>query len=148
MSRRQKIILVAVGVVLVLLYSGAIAGGAGRRDGSASRRPGGLVGWLGSLVGSPPAARRADLSADCLAGTTLTVHGTCLLHVAAHGTGNRRVTLRARDAATVTARPPGADRDIRAEVKAGAEVGVTVGVGATDITVGCAGTAPCVLTLP
>src|SRR5215831_1744556 len=121
MSRRQKIVIIAVGVLLVLLYTGAAVTGGGSGQGDASKKPGGVVGWLGDLFGQPPAAARADLSSACLAGDTLTDKGT------------RRVKLHAVDAVTVASRAPQGQDTVTDDVEAGKDVSVTVDGDGGDI---------------
>src|ERR1051326_2363701 len=106
MTRRQKIVIIGVGVLLVLLYTGAAASAGGSGQGDASRKPGGIVGWLGDLFGQPPSVARADLSSPCLSGTTLTIKGSCKLTVAKSDEGPRRDTLHPVDAVTVASRAP------------------------------------------
>lgn len=148
MSRRQKIVVVAVFVLLALLYIGAAAGGGGSGQGNASGHPGGIVGWLGRVVGQPPDAARSDLTAPCLAGGTLTVKSSCVLSVAKSNVGTRRVKLHATDAVTITSRAPQGDQDITADVKAGTDVNVTVDGKGGGIAIVCASTgATCTVTL-
>ena len=149
MSRRQKIAVVAVLAALALLYTGALAGGTGRGEGTAGTGPGGFVAWLGRLAGPPPAVARADLRADCLAGTTFTVRGTCTVRVAASDHGTRQLRLHAEDAVTVRARAPQGDTVVQSELDAGAEVKVTVDGKGGDLTLDCGGAdSTCVVTLP
>ena len=126
----------AVAAVLVLLYTGSAATAGGSGTGDAGARPGGLVGWLGRLVGGPPAVRPADLSAPCLAGTVLTVKGTCTLTVA-RGNGTRRMRLHTDDALSVTSRPPGQHQDATSHIDAGKDVDVTVDADGGDVGLVC-----------
>lgn len=137
MTRRQKILLGAVALVLVLLYTGAAATAGGSSQGNAADRPGGLVGWLGHFTGKPAKVDRSALSAPCLAGTVLTVKDSCVLTVAA-GNGTRRVALHADDAVSVTSRPPGQQQDATSTVEAGHDVDVTVDKAGGRITFTCA----------
>jgi len=146
MSRRQKIVIIAVFVLMALLYTGAAATG-GSGEGDASKKPGGIVGWLGDLVGQPPAADRKDLTADCLVDKTLTVKGTCVLHVAKSSKGTRKVALKATDAVKVTSRAPQGHDEVTADVDAGKDVSVTVDGDAADITIACSGADQCTVTL-
>src|SRR5262245_24167881 len=122
MSRRQKIVIVAVFVLMALLYTWAAANSGGSGQGDASKKPGGIVGWLGDLFGSPPNDDRKDLSAPCLADKTLTIKGTCVLHVAKSSAGTRKVALKATDAVKVTSRAPQGTDDVTADVDAGKDV--------------------------
>src|SRR5690242_16939444 len=106
MTRRQKVLVTVVLAALVLLYAAGMAGAGRSGDGSLTGRPGGIVGWLGGIVGQPPRAAPQELSSACLSERTLTVQGSCVLTVAGSGRTLRRVALHARDAVTVTARAP------------------------------------------
>ena len=147
MSRRQKIAVVAVLVLMAVLYAGAVAGGARTGQGDAGDHPGGLVGWLGRAVGQPPAAARSDLAAPCLRDRTLTVAGHCTLRVASSDRGTRRVRLHATDPVTVESRAPKGEQTVTADVKPGDDVSVTVDGDGTDIAITCAGGDTCTLSL-
>jgi hypothetical protein len=148
MTRRQKIVIIAVGVLLVLLYTGAAVTGGGSGQGNASKKPGGVVGWLGDLFGQPPTAARADLSSACLSGNTLTVKASCTLTVAKSDKGTRRVKLHAVDAVTVASRAPQGQDTVTDDVEAGKDVSVTVDGNGGDIHLSCADSgATCTLTL-
>jgi hypothetical protein len=138
----------AVVLVIALLYAGALAAGAGSDQPDAgSDGRGGFIGWLGAS-GEPLPAARTDLRADCLAGETLTVQGTCVLEVAGSAQGLREVRLHAEDAVTVTARAPQRDSLISDEAKPGDDVRVTVDGKGADIALDCDDpTGTCVLTL-
>jgi hypothetical protein len=148
MSRRQKIIIGSVFVLIALLYSGA-ALGFGSGQANASGQPGGIVGWLGHVVGQPPAAKRADLTAPCLSGSTFTVNLTCTLTVAKSSTGTRRVKLHALSAVRITSRTPDGTDTASVDVGAGKDVAVTVDGKPTDIVIACAASVggACTLTL-
>lgn len=146
MSRRQKIVVCAILAALAVLYSGAVATGGGTGTGDAATGNG-FVRWLGRLAGEPAAVVAADLSAGCLADTTIAVQGSCTLHVAASRQDLRRLRLHARDAVTVTARAPHGDSPVRDDVAAGTDVDVTVDGRGGDVTFACADTTTCVLTL-
>jgi hypothetical protein len=147
MSRRQKIVTVAVFVLLALLYTGAAATGGRSGQGDPGTRPGGLVGWLGGLVGQPPPAARSQLSSPCLSGSELRVSGDCTLTVARAG-GTRRVRLHAADPVEVSSRPPGRQQSATEKVKAGADVDVTVDANGGPIGLACSAASTCTVTLP
>jgi hypothetical protein len=148
MTRRQKIVVCTVLAVLALLYSGAVAMGAGAGTGDQSDLHNGFVQWLGARAGAPARVAPHDLSADCLAEATLTVPGSCTLHVAAGNQDVRQLRLHARDAVTVTAKAPKRDATVHKDVAAGADVSVAVDAGGGDVVITCAGTTSCVVTLP
>ena len=150
--------MVTVFAVVVVLYVGAVANGAGSGDGRAGGRPGGFVSWLGGLAGHPPAVARADLRADCLADATLTVKGGCVLTVSASSRNLREVRLHVNDAVAISSRAPRRDTVVRNNVKAGDDVRVTVDGKGGDIALECGGAdrtapsrdpaaPPCVVTL-
>ncbi|HKT01089.1 MAG TPA: hypothetical protein VJT31_16300 [Rugosimonospora sp.] len=147
MTRRQKILTVAVFAVLVMLYAGAAATGSGSGGGDAGTRPGGLVGWLGHLVPGPREVPASQLRAGCLSGTTLTVQGGCTLTVP-KGAGTRRVRLHADQPMTVTARPPGQQQPAATQVRAGTDLDVTVNGDGGPIDLACTGAATCTAHLP
>src|SRR5690348_7244760 len=124
MTRRQIIVVGAVAVVLIIAYGLAVANGSRSGAGGPDARNRGFVGWLGSVVGQPPDAARADLSANCLQGTTFTVNGQCVLTVAQTSRGTRQVRLHANDPVTVDA--PAPNGRITADLKAGTDSAVTV----------------------
>ncbi|HKD97887.1 MAG TPA: hypothetical protein VKB69_09825 [Micromonosporaceae bacterium] len=126
MTTKQKIVVIAVFVLLALLYVGAVANGGGSGQGDASKRPGGIVGWLGDLVGSPPDAKRADLSAPCLTANTLSFKGSCTMTVAKSDDGTRQIKLHADDAVSVGSRAAQSKDTITQDVNAGDDVTVTV----------------------
>ncbi|MEH0982603.1 hypothetical protein [Micromonospora sp. CPCC 205556] len=115
MTGRQKLLLGAVGVLLVVLF--VVAVGAGRAD---RGRPGDAdaVGWLGRLAGGGATVDPTTVRAECdRTGDVLTVAGDCVLRVADPG-GLKTLVLRAPDAFTVTAPAPGdADLTVRDDVE-------------------------------
>ena len=148
MSRRQKIVVCAVLAALALVYTAAVATGGRTGSGDAGATDNGFVWWLGRLAGEPAAVVAADLTADCLTDTTITVPGSCTLHVAGSRRDVRRLRLHARNAVTVVARAPRGDSPVRDDVAAGTDVDVTVDGRGGDVTLTCADTTTCVLTLP
>src|SRR5262245_39370909 len=134
MTRRQKIVIIGVGVLLVLLYTGAAATGGGSGQGDASKKPGGIVAWLGDLIGQPPDAARSDRSSPGLSGSTLTVKRTCTLTVARSDDGTRRVNLHADDAVKIASRAPQGSDDISMDVDADKDITVTVDGDGGNIT--------------
>ena len=147
MTRRQLILVGVVAAVLVVLYGLAAANGARSGRGNADSRQGGIVGWLGSKVGPPADAARGDLSAGCLSGSKFTVDGQCVLTVAGRSRGTRRIRLHAVDAVSVNAPAPQGAGQVTADLKAGADTSVTVDGSGARITLTCAATRPCTVTL-
>jgi hypothetical protein len=149
MSRRQQILVCAVLGALALLYVTGVGIGAGAGTGGQADLHNGFVRWLGDRFGQPASVARHDLTADCLTGATLTVHGSCTLHVASAGQDVRRLRLHAQDAVTVTAKAPKREDTVRDDVAAGTDATVTVDSGGGDVVVACTGTTTtCVVTLP
>jgi len=147
MSRRQKVVIVAVLALMAVLYTGAVANGSGSGTGDAGRRPGGLVGWLGRLVGQPPVAARAELAAPCLTDRTLALHGGCVLSVAKSSRGTRRVKLHAADPIRLVSRAPSSQQTVTADVKAGDDISVTVDGDGGGIAISCTAATTCTVTL-
>ncbi len=148
MTRKQKIVIIAVFVLLALLYVGAVANGGGSGQGDASKDPKGIVKWLGNLFGSPPDATRGQLTSTCLSDDTLSFKGNCTLAVAKSDDGTRRVRLHATDAMSVASRAPQGKKTITDDVKAGDDVSVTVDGDGGDILFTCAdSSATCTVTL-
>ncbi|MEU5553047.1 hypothetical protein ABZ738_25035 [Micromonospora sp. NPDC047793] len=104
MTGRQKVLLGALGVLLVVLFVVAVGvGGGGRGDPSARS---GLVDLLGR-AGGTSAVDPATVDADCAeAPGVLAVTGDCALRVADPG-GLRTLILRSPEAFTVEAPAPG-----------------------------------------
>jgi hypothetical protein len=148
MSRRQLILVGVVAAVLVVLYGLAAANGSRSGQGGPESREGGIVGWLGTMVGQPADAARGDLSAGCLNGSTFTVDGQCVLTVARSSRGTRRIRLHAVDAVSVNAPAPQGAGPVTADLKAGSDTSVTVDGSGARITLTCAGARPCTVTLP
>jgi hypothetical protein len=146
---RQKLLVGAVFLVIALLYGGALAAGAGSgQPDTGVDGHSGFIGWLGGDAGQPASAARSDLRADCLAGQTLTVKGTCVLVVAGSEQRLRQVHLHAEDAVTVTARAPQQDTLVSDNAKPGDDVAVTVDGKGGDIALDCDDpSGVCVLTL-
>ncbi|WP_165521793.1 hypothetical protein [Micromonospora zingiberis] len=107
MSGRQKVLLVGLGVLLVVLFAVAVAGGTGRDD---PGRPGGrhpLVELLGRAGGGRSAVDPASVEAGCAeAPGQLAVVGDCELRVADPGE-LRTLILRSPDEFRVEAPAPG-----------------------------------------
>lgn len=146
LSRRQKIVIVAVFAIVIALYTAAVASG-GSGQGDASHKPGGIVGWLGRVAGEPPAVQRSELSAPCLSGDTLTVKGSCTVTVQKSTKDTRRLKLHAGAAVTVTSRAPQGEDSVSADVAAGDDLAVTVDSKGGDILITCGGDS-CAVTLP
>jgi hypothetical protein len=152
LTREQKI-LIAAGLLVAVLYIGAVANGRGSGEGSvgeggAGAPVGGLVGVLAGWIGGASDADRAELSADCLDDTNaLAVNGSCTLRVAPSERNLRVVRLRTDRPVTVTARLPRSDRAGTADVAAGDETSVAVDGRGDEIRIDCPGTDPCVVTV-
>jgi hypothetical protein len=148
MSRRQKIVVIAVLVALVALFSGAVANGASNSDGDASEDPNGFVSWLGDLFGEPAPVDRADLVAACLAGDTLTVEGSCTLAVAGSEEKIRQLVLRPEQVVTIVSPAPSEGETIEADAEPGDEVRITVDSDGGEIVINCGDPGDtCVVTL-
>ncbi|MEU1606123.1 hypothetical protein [Micromonospora matsumotoense] len=147
MSGRQKLLLVAVTVLLVAGF--VIAIGAGRAD-RGDPADAGALGWLGRLGGST-ALDPATVRADCdRTGDVLTFVGGCVLRVADPG-ALRTLVLRSAAAFTVAAPAPGdADLTVRDDVTPadGDEAVAKIAVDrATEVGLGCPGGVSCTVTI-
>ena len=137
LTREQKI-LIAAGLLVAVLYIGAVANGRGSGDGEAGTPVGGLVGVLAGWIGGASDADRADLAADCFEPDgRLAVKGSCTLRVASSDRDLRVVRLRAEQPVTVAARLPRSERTGTAEVAAGDETSVAVDGRGGDIRLDC-----------
>ncbi|MFI7024646.1 hypothetical protein ACIBMZ_18210 [Micromonospora sp. NPDC049900] len=105
MTGRQKVLLVALGVLVAILFVVAVGAGGGDRGDPSARR--GLVDLLGRAGGGAQAVDPATVDADCAeAAGRLAVDGDCELRVADPG-GLRTLILRGPEAFTVEAPAPG-----------------------------------------
>jgi hypothetical protein len=145
-SRRQKILVVLVGVVFVLLYLLAMAcqarSGTGGRDAGQS----GPVAWLGGRLGGAAGADPADLTADCQQDDgRLVFDDTCVVEVAPSDRSLRLVTLHASHAIRLEAPAPAGDFTVDTEVEAGGVVRVAVGSDGAEIDLDCEDADECVV---
>ncbi|WP_432896501.1 hypothetical protein ACQP1S_17570 [Micromonospora matsumotoense] len=144
MSGRQKLLLVAVTVLLVAGF--VIAIGVGRAD-RGDPADAGALGWLGRLGSGSTALDPATVRADCdRTGDVLTFVGGCVLRVADPG-ALRTLVLRSTAAFTVAAPAPGdANLTVRDDVTPadGGEAVVKIAVDrATEVGLGCPGGVSC-----
>ncbi|MFC3502639.1 hypothetical protein ACFOOK_16900 [Micromonospora krabiensis] len=146
MSGRQKVLLAALGVLLVALF--VVAVGAGRDDRGDPAGRSGLVDRLGGLGGERSAVDAATVTADCGADSARLVFvGGCVLHVA-DPDGLRTLVLRSAGPFTVAAPAPGdAEFTVRDDVQpaddgTGAVARVAVDR-ATDVVLTCPGVGGC-----
>lgn len=148
LSRLQRVLLGAV-VVVVALFIASVSAGATQDPGDPAAHPDGIVGWLGDLVGGPPAVDRADLTGPCLVddGKALQVDGSCVLTVAAGDESLRRITLRATDPVTVVAPVPRQDTTASSDLGAGDELAVDIDADGGDLTITCPSGGTCAVGL-
>jgi hypothetical protein len=136
MTKRQRIVVIVVLAAILVLYLAAAAGGGRSGQGDATH-PGAFVSWLGRLAGKPDPVSRAELTSDCLADKGLAVNGTCTVTVARSGKDVRQLKLHAEQALSVTSRAPHDDSVVKADVKAGDDVTITVDSKGGDVIVDC-----------
>jgi hypothetical protein len=148
-TRRQKVLLIGCLVLVVVLYAVAVGGGrAGSGDAAGHH---GFVSWLGGLGGGRSTVAPQAVTGDCVRPDhTVTLTAPCVLHVADPGS-LKNVLLRSSTGFTVTAPAPGsahysASSTVKPDEHGVAETKVAVDK-AADITVACAGTPSCVLTI-
>jgi hypothetical protein len=148
-SGRQKAVLVLVAVALVALFVVAVAG---RRPGDGN--PGGhnaFVAWLAKFGGGQATVPASLVTASCpLAGGTLTVNGSCTVHVA-DPKSLKMLVLRARTGFQVTAPAPGhadyaATQRVTPKDDGVAEARIAVDK-PSDVFVACTGALSCALTV-
>jgi hypothetical protein len=143
---RERKILIAAGLLVTVLYIGAVAGGGRSGEGRAGAPVGSLVGVLAGWIGGASDADRADLSADCFdAAGALAVDGSCTLRIAPSERDLRVVRLRTDRPATVIARLPRSDSTGTADVAAGDETSVAVDGRGGEIRLDCRD--PCTVTI-
>ncbi|MFE9689303.1 hypothetical protein [Micromonospora sp. NPDC005806] len=155
MTGRQKLLLAALAVLLVVLYLVAVGGG--RHDrGDPAARPG----WLARLGGGSSPVDPATVRVDCAPpapppsaspdGTVVSFTSGCLLRVADPG-GLRTLVLRSGASFEVTAPAPGdAKVTVRDEVAPGEDGTAVAKVAvnrATEVALGCPGGGGCTVTV-
>jgi len=147
LSRRQRILVVMVGVLVVLLYLVALACQA--RAGTGDRDTGhdGVLDWLGERFGWYADADPADVSADCDGEQPgrVVFDGRCTLVVAPSEDALRLVPLRSRHAIEVSAPAPAGDFTMDSEVEPGDTIRVAVGGDGAEIELRCVDDDDCVV---
>jgi hypothetical protein len=140
MSRRQKAVVLAVGVLIVVAFVAAVLNpGAGDS---------GPVGWLGRWVGDAAGAPPEDLAPDCQEPDgRLVFGGSCTIEVASSDEDLRLVTLTAGSPVSVTAPAPAGGYTVRTDVAAGELVRVAVGSDGAEIDLDCEDDDDCVVTI-
>jgi hypothetical protein len=137
LTRIQRILLAAV-VVVVVLFVLSVSTNGRNGEGSIASGEGGVVGWLGDLLGGAAAVDPADLSGECLQPDgQLLVDGSCELVVSASDDDVRQIRLKAQDPVVVSAEPPGRDEAASEEVPAGEEITVAVDSDENVIEIAC-----------
>lgn len=140
MSRRQRIVVLAVGVLILAAFIAAVLNPGGSGDGP--------VGWLGNRVGEAAGADPADLEPDCQEPDgRLVFGGSCTVEVAGSDENLRLVTLTAEHAIRVTAPAPAGGWTVATDVAAGEVVRVAVGSGGAEIDLDCEHDDDCVVTI-
>jgi hypothetical protein len=148
MSRRQRIAVIAVGVLVVLLFSAAVAcqgrGGEGGRD-SAASGPVALLGrWLGGTAGAAP----DEITAGCREPDgRLVFGGSCTVEVAPADRSLRLVSLTTGHAISVEAPTPVGDFTVSTDLDPGGTVRVAVGPDGADIELDCDDSDDCVVVI-
>jgi len=148
-TRRQKVLLIGALVLVVVLY--AVSAGGGRAGSGDAAGHHGFVRWLSGLGGGRSTVAPQAVTGDCVRPDhTVTLTAPCVLHVADPGS-LKNVLLRSSTGFTVTAPAPGsahysASSTVKPDEHGVAETKVAVDK-AADITVACAGTPSCVLTI-
>ncbi|MGS2614929.1 hypothetical protein ACVCAH_10440 [Micromonospora sp. LZ34] len=150
MSGRQKALLAALGVLLVVLFAVAVAAGRGDRGDPGTRS--GLVERLGRFGGEQAAVDPATVAADCAVETgRLVFSGGCALRIADPG-GLRTLVLRSPATFSIEAPAPGdVDVTVRDDVEPAADgSGAVVRVAVdrpTAVLLRCPGLGTCTVTV-
>ena len=138
MSRRQKIVVLAVGVLILVAFVAAMLSPGGSGDGP--------VGWLGRLVGDAAGAAPEELAPECREPDgRLVFGGSCAITVSPSRSDLRVVTLVAEHPISVTAPAPVGDFIVETDVAAGETVRVAVGPDGAAIELACTGDEECVV---
>jgi hypothetical protein len=138
MSRRQRIVVLAVGVLILAAFVAAVLNPGGSGDGP--------VGWLGERVGDAAGAAPGELTPDCREPDgRLVFGGSCTIDVAPSDTELRLVTLVTEQPISVTAPTPVGDFTVATDVAAGETVRVAVGPDGAEIALECADSDDCVV---
>jgi hypothetical protein len=148
MSKRTKVLLIVGAIVLVCMFSGALANQTGTGTGDANSRNG-LVDFLGRRAGNANAVADGEVQAPCrkAANRFDVTGGSCTLTVAAGGAGLRSLHLRSNSPITVTSKVPRRDFTVSDDVKPGDEVKVAIDSGGGQVALTCAPLATCVVML-
>jgi hypothetical protein len=146
MSGRQRVLVIAVGVVIVLLFAASVAtqgrGGPGGRDSGESGPVALLERWFGGTVGADP----DDVTADCQEPDgRLVFGGSCTVEVAPADRSLRLVRLAAQHPVSVEAPTPVGDFTVATELDPGETVRVAVGPDGAEIELDCADPDDCVV---
>lgn len=138
MSGRQKLVVLAVSVLVLVAFVASVLHPGGSGDGP--------VGWLGRLVGDPAAAAQEDLAPDCREPDgRLVFGGSCAIVVAPSSSDLRTVALTAEHPISVAAPAPTGEITVETDVAAGETVRVAVGPDGAEIQLACAGSEDCVV---
>jgi hypothetical protein len=140
--------LAVVGVVIVVLFLGAVNVGIGRNDGNT--RPGWIVSLRRALSGTPAALTTDDFSGPCIEGATLVTvgRGRCHLSVRASPRPSREADLvlaKGTSAQVTLAQPGTVKTDVT--VRPGTKERVSVFKKGGDLDVDCPGAASCTINL-
>jgi hypothetical protein len=145
LTPRQRWLLLTTGMVLVAMFTGAVA--TPRSDGDGVPAGGPLHWWGQRLAAATPVAP-ADLASDCLdSDGSLQFSGSCVVTVAATDDRRRTLTLHGTDAVSVTAPVPGGETTVSAHLEPGDAVDVTVGLEGAEILLRCRASGECVVTI-
>jgi hypothetical protein len=131
MSRRQRMVVAAVAVLVAAAFVAAVL-----NPGSAGDS--GPVAWLGRWVGDAAGAAPRDLDPDCQQPDGSLVFGdSCTIQVASAAANLRLVTLAAEHPVRVTAPAPAGGWTVATDVAAGDLVRVAVGADGAGIDLAC-----------
>lgn len=138
MTGRQRIAVLAIGVLILVAFVAAVLAPGGSGDGP--------VGWLGRTIGDAAAAAPEDITPDCREPDgRLVFGGSCTIEVAPSGSDLRLVTLTTEQAIEVSAPSPVGDFTVESEVDAGETARVAVGPDGAEIELDCDADDDCVV---
>jgi hypothetical protein len=141
MTRKQRIVVLAVGVLIVVAFVAAVLN-PGRADDD------GPIGWLGRWVGDAAGADPADLTPGCQEPDgRLVFGGSCTIEVAPADANLRLVTLITEHPLVVTAPAPAGGYTVEATLEAGEIVRVAVGADGAEIELDCDASDDCVVVI-
>jgi hypothetical protein len=143
LTPRQRWLLLTTGVVLVAVFTGAVAIPGGDGD---SVPLDGVLQWWGPRLATAAPVSPADLATDCLdPDGALLFSNSCVVTVAAGDDRRRTLPVHAGDAVSLTAPVPGGGTTAEAHLEPGDQVDVAIGPEGAQILLRCRASGECVV---